>query len=232
MCIYLKPIYNNYMKKIILPFLVAITVSTLPIASVSCYNKNQHTEIENFEMFVRKMPKTLKANDLINEYDKKRFIKQIEKYYIQFDKYSFFNYDNDEFSWPYNGFLSYFSPDNDSNSSTSKMKKLGKKYLTDFDIKDYYLKVRFIVLNKWQNSKKSLEYLFRQHLGYINEWNSLDEKEFKEWTKFINVDNLKKCKSYKLKDKIYIKNLLINVRLLGQQHKKIKDYLIYVDLES
>ncbi|PZV98711.1 hypothetical protein [Metamycoplasma auris] len=259
-------------------------ILSLPIISISCsepWDKNKHTELENFERFVEEFPKELKYDYLtpaeFTPAPTPRELTETEK---------FFYYKNNDFKdivknlvrkkysnlWPVP--ITEWKYHYDKRKNLDYTKIISSPALLGFSHEESYFRkvydswnylpengilddkkysIGFIVMSEYQGwfgmkemlknafYNKKHEHPFSKFLNYSDY--EKNEINFKEWTKFIKLedfnregspipsektDKISKETTYKLK------NLLINIRFGYKDENGIirskKDYLKYVDL--
>ncbi|MDD1373910.1 hypothetical protein PT309_03325 [Metamycoplasma hyosynoviae] len=213
------------MKKISLQIISILPIFPISLSLISCYNKEKHTAKENFDMFVKYFPQELKGR--YSTYKEKAL--NIDSIEYQFNHY--FHYFN-TYEYRHNGILSRFQPLTITYPPTYK---LAIKYIRNSE-KDYLLRRQLGItgklyiqsLNLHQKSKEDLKKYFKKSDKSDEE----NEKDFKEITKYINVDKLRRCQNLKTNGKRWIRNLLINIKMYNFDTEDDVEYncVRYIDI--
>ncbi|MDD1359379.1 hypothetical protein [Metamycoplasma hyosynoviae] len=213
------------MKKISLQIISILPIFPVSLSLISCYNKEKHTAKENFDMFVKYFPQELKGRYSTF----KETAPEVGRIDYQFDKY--FEYFGEYQYWD-NEILSRFQPLTITYPPTYK---LAIKYIRNSEIESLLRRQlgitgKFYIqsLNLHQKSKEDLKKYFKKSDKSDEE----NEKAFKEITKYINVDKLRRCQSLKTNGKRWIRDLLINIKMYNFDTQDDVEYncVRYVDI--
>ncbi|PZV97724.1 hypothetical protein BCF89_1251 [Metamycoplasma auris] len=248
-------------------------VFTLPIISIACsepWDKNKHTELENFEKFVEEFPKELNYF-YAHPYEENFTPKPNPRKLTETDELFEYSWDDFRYNVDHLGKRRYHDGKKNNLDYTRLISSPAllsfsheKSYFrqvydnwnylpTNGILNDKKYSIGFIIMVEYQYLLNEFESLLRNvffnrkhEYKYSNFLNNSDyeknEVNFKEWTKFIDLEERTKFITSKIEDlptgdtKYTVKHLLINIRFGYRDEdgriRSKKDYLKYIDLIS